>query len=383
MKTSMKLILGLLLTAPSLQGFAQKPEPVYSFIRQTHDFDWYEQQAKAWKQEIDRGTKDKMAWVYFFKANRYAKFTDEKKWESKAGSYFITQDKIIKLAEKAIPKTFECYFLKSNDDEAGNGVGESNIMKAQALRPYDPLILPWLMNYYQFKNDKTNIEIVSKKWLESNEMPQEILTTAYNNLVSLEPNAILLTNGDNDTYPYWVLQNARKLRTDVTVLNISLGLINPYRERLFGESGIPQLVMKNDSCRRSEFLVTHVIENVHDKPIYVGVFTDQDYYKSYADNMYLIGLSYKYSKKAFDNIAVLRNNVENKFMLDFLRNSFYNNYAQSAVNQMNTGYLALFLKLYEHYEACGETQKAERLKEIAKKVAENGGSEDWMKYFEK
>ena len=57
MKTSMKLILGLLLTALSLQGFAKKPEPVYSFIRQLHDFDWYEQQAKAWKLKIDRGTK--------------------------------------------------------------------------------------------------------------------------------------------------------------------------------------------------------------------------------------------------------------------------------------------------------------------------------------
>jgi len=57
MKTSMKLILGLLLTAFSLQGFAQKPEPVYSVVRQIHDFEWYEQQAKSWKQEIDRGTK--------------------------------------------------------------------------------------------------------------------------------------------------------------------------------------------------------------------------------------------------------------------------------------------------------------------------------------
>jgi hypothetical protein len=383
MKTSMKLILGLLLMAFSLQGFAQKPEPVYSVIRQIHEFEWYEQQAKAWKQEIDRGTKDKMAWVYFFKANRYARFKDEKKWESKLGRYFMTQDKIIKLAEKAIPNSFEFYFLKANDDAAGSGSGESNIMKAQALKPYDPLILPWLMNYYQFKNDKANIEILSKKWLESNEMPQELLITAYNNLVSLEPNAILLTNGDNDTYPYWVLQNGLNIRPDAMILNISLSVIDSYREVLFKSNNITALNITNGSDRRSETIIKHIVENVQDRPIYVSVFTDQDVYKSYADKMYLVGLSYKYSKAAFDNIAVLRNNVENKFMLDFLKYSFYNNYAQSAVNQMNTGYLAIFLKLYEHYLTSGETVKAQKIKELAKLVAEKGNTTDWMKYFDK
>ena len=104
MKTSMKLILGLLLTAFSLQGFAQKPEPVYSVVRQIHDFDWYEQQAKAWKQEIDLGTKDKMAWVYWFHANRYAAFADAQKRENIKASYFQKAQVILKLAEKAIDR---------------------------------------------------------------------------------------------------------------------------------------------------------------------------------------------------------------------------------------------------------------------------------------
>lgn len=381
MKTSMKLILVLLFTAFSLQTFAQKPEPVYSITRQIHDFDWYEQQAKAWKKEIDRGTKDKMAWIYFFKANRYARFADGTKWESKLGSYFMQPEKIIKLAEKSIPNSFEIYYLKANDDKAGNG--NENIMKAQAIKPFDPLLFSWLMNYYEFAQDKANLELISKKWLESNEMPQEILNTAYNNLVSLEANAILLTNGDNDTYPYWLLQNGQKVRTDVTVLNISLGVIDSYRERLFKENGIPELVIKNDSDRRSETLIKHLIENVHDKPIYVGVFTDQNYYKPYINNMYLVGLSYKYSKEPFDNLAVIRNNVENKYLLDFLKHAFYNSYAQSAVNQMNTGYLATFLKLYDHYMASGEMVKAQKIKEMAKSVAEKGNTVEWLKYFEK
>jgi len=381
MKTSMKLILGLLLTALSLQGFAQKPEPVYSIIRQVHDFDWYEQQAKAWKQEIDRGTTDKMAWVYWFKANRYATFKDEKKWESKAGNYFMTPEKIIKQAEKSIPNSFECYFLKANDDMAGHGSGESNIMKAQSLRPYDPLILPWLMNYYQFKNDKANIEIVSQKWLESGEMPEGILTCAYNKLMSVEPNAVLMVNGDNDTYPFWVLQNAKKIRTDVLMLNVSLLGIDDYRDWIFKENNIPALKL-NKRWAMSD-IAKYIIETIKDRPVYVSIHVDDEIYKDYKDKMYLVGLAFKYSEKPFDNLAVLQNNIENKFLLDDLKIDFRNDYARTVVNQSNLSYLAVFLKLYEHYLQCGEVQKAQKLKELAKTVSDNAGDNDWMKYFEK
>jgi hypothetical protein len=229
----------------------------------------------------------------------------------------------------------------------------------------------------ELAGDRDAVAARCREWYASGQFSSGVLNWNYNALMSLEPDALLITQNDNDTYPVWLLQYALDVRPDVHVLNLSLLENNIYRERIIRQehlSAIPP------GASLSE-LLQGCISAKNQTPTYFGVMTDKSRMETAKNNLYLTGLALKFSVRPFDNVAVLRNNYENRFRLDYLKLQMAPEPDPAAVAQLNLNYLPAFLLLYKHFTTSGEYGKAAQLRDMIVRIGRDGNRESEVQAF--
>ena len=105
--------------------------------------------------------------------------------------------------------------------------------------------LEWLLEKVRFNNKTVPallasliclcvpLQMVSQTWDDHDRSGRYIARDfGMNYLSSVEPNAIIFTNGDNDTFPLWYAQEVEGYRTDVRVCNLSYFQTDWYADQM-------------------------------------------------------------------------------------------------------------------------------------------------------
>lgn len=137
---------------------------------------------------------------------------------------------------------------------------------------------------------------------------------AWNILAGLDENAVIFTNGDNDTFPIWYLQAVEHFRTDVTVVNLSLvnlpwyikqlkhgeelamtrsdAEIDQLRHRLVQnpDTGEQQIIMIKDFVLH-DIIVTN--RKMQQRPVFFAVTIPREIMENYFPMLQMEGMAYR------------------------------------------------------------------------------------------
>lgn len=380
----------LIVSATNLFAQEKKPEKVLRIVYEIKPDEWYREQAKLWKKGIEKNPKNAEAWHNYYNAVRYENYVQTISTKEK-------QEKLQQIVAdlgKNVPESFQYYYLKyfTSGDKTKN-IRDMEI--AHKLAPDRPDPLYELITHYELAGDEKKVTDNYQKLYETKDTAPWLVNYNYNVLMSTEQNAIIFTNGDNDTYPARMLQDVKAVRTDVSVLNISMSGTEMYLERVLGKKGIKvnrkELIQKAVTIgpdKTKNFSIStfvqevckYLAQNYPDFPVYFALTVYEEHFKPLKGDLYIVGLAYRYSPKRIDNIAITKKNLENNFRLDYLKFDWYNDLypGLNLMNSMHLNYMPGMVMLAEHSKMSGQQEKFDYWKNFAKMIATQAGREDWI-----
>lgn len=356
MKRSILIVLGLIVFQ---QIAAQTPQKIISLAIKQESPEWYKEQTQLWKQKVDQTPKDEDAWYNYLKAYLYSKEYNEEEF-----------NKIMLRAKKEIPGTFTYYYFMDR-------VGDDDRYLDSAYRADPTNTDIWEAKLVKAitDDDQPNKVLFADKLLKSDEEDPSLYHWSYNQLASLEQNAIVFTHGDNDTFGSWILQYAKGFRQDVAVVNTSLMHLENYAKMIWqkllpGEQfqSIQAYYKSNNlefdhGYQYFQFFFKKLQEKSY--PVHLTIWSHQKYKEGLEDDFYLTGLTYRYDPSGrFSSIATLRKNFEKVYKLDYIEQRYFSNIWDEKAKHMHKMYLSGLLKLYVHYSNTSEKEKLEQVEHL-------------------
>ena len=210
-------------------GDIERPEKIVSKRKVVYDTETYVKLADLWSKYYDAFPSEE-AYANWMYAARYAGDSD--------------YSSLLQKGLKKYPANPTILYLGGLEKHGcqGNKEGMMLLERAAGLDPsYDD---PWfaLAANYLTSGEFEEFDVALRRLLESGAIQEDVMDYNYNMLASMEKDAILITNGDNDTYPGWILTRILNFRPDVRIVNRSLLNTDWYPVQVIDKDGVPDFI---------------------------------------------------------------------------------------------------------------------------------------------
>ncbi len=309
------------------------------------DFMWYAKQKSIWKTLTEHNPYDETAWLNYYNAARYMAWFYDNQNDS-------TAKQVVREMEQTIPDSYTFNFCAYRESVQGKGYGDHKKYAEAALAK-----LPDEMQFFDYDNwvcylamqgDEARMKPLAKRYFDSGIYSEAVLRYSYNELAGMDESGIYIANGDAAIIPKWLIQEGMGIHKDKTIICASFLAVKEYRDWLCKKLGVVDPIHEepywtDESCNA----LLQVIIDKYGNKVYFSTTTPSSTMEPWKNNLYNEGLLLKYSKKPYDNLAVKRRNVEERYMLEYLLVSFRPEW--TAGQRLSANYAVLLADLLPYY----------------------------------
>ncbi len=405
MKKQNLIFLVILICQQLLQ--AQQAETIYSRVTVVKPDKYYIEQAEIWRKLAESTPSNANAWFNYYKAKRNIE-TLKQTDNPHSVNRFRELNEIVVKVNNYCPNSFEAHYMKWKNSNSNPSMFHE-LQKAYEIDSNRTDYFPDFVIYHEIMGNYQQKKYFLQKWANSDVASPGLLNYAFNMLIGLDSNSIMLTGGDNDTYYPWIIQDVYGIRKDVKIINIHLAYKPNVFKRYASEIGIEyfdvekinfktfqyQLIQKFKQLKIAQLnsMKANVVINFkpsnipqekneiqnsvydHSKFKNGGIYFATTYVIDSIDfndvlKMSLVGLSYEFNlyPSGVKALNTLIKNYFQLFKLDYLSQPFYRDLSQSMVDKVNGNYLSSLFQLYDHYQKIDLT-KAKQIKKIVFAIA--------------
>ncbi|MBK8290913.1 MAG: SUMF1/EgtB/PvdO family nonheme iron enzyme [Flammeovirgaceae bacterium] len=359
------LIIHLMLIGFSATAIPEKIYPKTSILKPVG---WYSEQMSEWRNYLQANSADADGWLNYYAAARFAQSSDQK------------LEGIVAEIKNTIPNTFE-YYLIQGWQEGYTSSGFENLKQAYALNPTHSGTYGLLMLANEFNFDKQSRKEYAKKLHTAGVLSTSLLSYSYNVLMSVSTNSVLITEGENTTLPLLALQDLWNVRTDVAILNLDMLKYADYRQAKLKSAGLVLTsISDSDTDFRQQVCSILPAENAGHK-FYYALTLAKENIATLKDQLYVVGLASQHSATRIDNLALIKQNLEKEFLLDYLTVDFNGTNPYDAGKVLSANYLVPMLLLYEDYAKNNDKERQDELGALVHRIAAHTDKEDLVNNF--